>query len=118
MALLAVATITAAGTTAAAPTQLAAWASPDTIDSGALGDRGAIVEVSNTSGGSLDLRVSDVGTTPAGNPAANGYRTITVANGAKARALVNQSNVNPATGVAQVGASATNAGFTVTVYRA
>jgi len=117
MAALAVATVTNAGTSAAAPTQLAAWASADTIDGGLIGDNGVIAEVSNTSGGSLDLRISDPGTTPAGNPAANGYRTVPIANGAKFRTRVTQANVNPATGVAQVGASTTNANFTITVYK-
>lgn len=118
MTLLNVAAVTAAGTTAAAPTQLAAWASADTISGSDIGDRGVIVEVNNTSGGSLDLRVGDPGSTPAGNPAANAYRTITVPTGTKTRALVTQANVNPSTGVAQVGASSTNAAFTVTAYRA
>lgn len=117
MALLTVATVSTAGTTAAAATQLAAWASPDTIDGSSIGSDGVIVEASNTSGGSLDLRIGDPGSTAAGNPAANGYRTIAVANGAKVRARVMQSNVNPATGVAQVGASATNAAFTITAYK-
>lgn len=117
MALLTVAAVTTAGTTAAAPTQLSAWGTPDTIDGGAIGSDGVIVEVNNTSGGSLDLRIGDPGTTAAGNAAANGYRTITVATGAKVRARVVQANVNPATGVAQVGASATNAAFTITAYK-
>lgn len=117
MALLTVATVSTAGTTAAAPTQLAAWAGPDTIDGGVIGNDGVIVEVNNTSGGSLDLRIGDPGSTAAGNPAANGYRIIAVATGAKARVRVTQANVNPATGVAQVGASATNAAFTITAYK-
>lgn len=117
MAVLVVAAITNVGVSAAAPTQLAAWAGPDTIDGGLIGDSGVIVEVSNTSGGSLDLRVGDPGTTAAGNSPTNGYRTITVANSGKFRARVTQANVNPATGVAQVGASTTNAAFTITVYK-
>lgn len=117
MALLTVATVSTAGTTAAAPTQLAAWASPDTIDGGAIGSDGVIVEVNNTSGGALNLRIGDPGTTAAGNPPANGYREIAVANGARVRARVTQANVNPATGVAQVGASTTNAAFTITAYK-
>lgn len=117
MAALAVQVISTAGSTAGAPTQLAAWATPDTIDGGIIGSDGVIVEVNNTSGGSLDLRVGDPGATPAGNAAANGYRIITVANSTKIRAVVTQSNVNPSTGVAQVGASTTNAGFTVQVFK-
>lgn len=117
MAQLNVAIVTGAGVTAAAPTQLSAWASADTIDGGVIGDDGVIVEVSNTSGGSLDLRIGDPGATPAGNPAANGYRTVAVATGAKVRARITQSNVNPSTGVAQVGASATNAAFTISAFK-
>ena len=117
MALLSVQTVSTNGTIGAAPTQLAAWASPDTINAGDIGDQGVIAEVRNTSGGSLDLRVGDPGTTPAGSPAVNGYETLTVANNATGRFRVTQANVNPATGVAQIGASTTNAAFTVTVYR-
>lgn len=117
MAALAVATIATTGTAAATPVQISAWASADTIDGGLIGDSGVIAEVSNTSGGSLDFRVGDPGTTAAGNAAANGYRTHTVANSGKTRVRITQANVNPATGVAQVGASTTNAAFTVTLYK-
>ena len=117
MALLTVQTISTNGSIGNAPTQLAAWASPDTINGGDIGSDGCIVEVRNTSGGSLDLRVGDPGTTAAGNGATNGYESLTVANNATGRHRVTQANVNPATGLAQVGASTTNAAFTVTVYK-
>lgn len=116
MALLTVQTPTAAGAAPPAATQLAAWASPDTISGSDIGDRGVVVIVSNTSGGPLDLRVSDPGTTLAGNPAANGYTTVTVPTGQSRWVFVGRGNVN-ASGVAQVGASTTNAAFTIQVLR-
>lgn len=117
MTALTVQAVTAAGVTPAAPTQLAAWPTGDTIPSSQLGPRGAIVEVANASGGSLDLRVGDVGVTPANNPAANGYATITVPTGSSRRVLVTSANVDPATDAVKIGASTTNAAFTVTCYR-
>lgn len=116
MALLTVQTPTAAGATPSAATQLSAWASPDTISGSDIGDRGVVILASNTSGGSLDLRVSDPGSTPAGNTAANGYTTVTVPTGQSRWVYVGRGNVNAA-GVAQVGASTTNAAFTVQVLR-
>lgn len=117
MALLTVQVVSGAGSVAPAGTQLAAWASPDTISASDIGSDGVLVEVTNTSGGSLDLRVSDPGKTPAGNSAANGYTTIAVATGTTVKARVMPSNVNPSTGVAQVGASSTNAAFTIRVFK-
>jgi hypothetical protein len=119
MALLTVNTVTSAGIVPSAPTQISAWSgTPDTISSSDIGERGVIAEITNTSGGSLDFRVSDSRTTPAGNPAANGYTTLTVATGGQGgRMLITQNNVNLATGLASVGASTTNAAFTVRLVR-
>lgn len=116
MTLLAVARITGTGVTAAAPTQLTAWTGKDTISATDIGERGVIVEVANGSGGPLDLRVGDPGTTPAGNAAADGYATHTIADGAKKRVLVTKANVVAASQVAEIGASTTDAAFTVTCY--
>ncbi|MEV4197015.1 hypothetical protein [Micromonospora globbae] len=117
MALLNVQTVTAAGITPAAPVQLTAWPAGDTISGSDIGDRGVWVEVSNGSAGSLDLRVSDPGFTPAGNPAANGYTSVPVPAGQSRKVYIGRHNVDPATQVAKIGASASNASFTVAAFR-
>lgn len=118
MALLTVQTVTSTGITPAAPVQITAWSGTgDTISGSDIGDRGVWVEVSNTSGGSLDFRVSDPGFTPAANPAANGYTTVTVPTGQNRKVFVGRGNVDPSTGVAKVGASTSNAAFTVAAFR-
>lgn len=117
MAALTVTAATAAGATPAAAAQISAWSgTPDTIDGSLIGTRGVMCIVANTSGGSLDFRVGDPGVTPAGNAAANGYSITTVPNGATRWVYVGPNNVNSSS-VAQVGASTTNAGFTVQVAR-
>lgn len=116
MALLTVVTATSAGVDAGAPAQITAWSTGDTIAASEIGDRGVVAEVTNISGGSLDFRVSDSGTTPAGNPAANGYTTVTVPTSVSYRVVITQKNVG-SSGVAKVGASTTNAAFTIRVYR-
>ncbi len=113
MAALSVQRPTSTGTTPSAPAQISAWASADTISGSEVGERGLIAIVANGSGGSLDFRVSDPGTTPAGNAPANGYTTITVPNAAARDVFIGKNNVNPATGQVTVGASTTNAAFTV-----
>lgn len=118
MAVLTVQSITAAGITPAAPVQITAWSGTgDTVSASEVGDRGIFAEVTNGSGGSLDFRVGDPGTTPAGNPAANAYTTVTVANGATARVYIGRSNVDLSTGNVKVGASTSNAAFTVRLLR-
>lgn len=117
MALLSVQTVTAAGVTSAAPTQLTAWTGGDTIAGSDVGTRGVVVEVANASGGSLDLRVSDPGRTPAGNTAANGYASHVVATGTTKKVWVGPGNVDPATGAVKIGASTAHASFTVRVER-
>lgn len=105
-------TATAAGATPAAPVQISAWGTPDTVDGSLIGTRGVMAIVTNTSGGSLDFRVGDPGVTPAGNPASNGYSATPVPTGQTRWVLITQANVN-SSGVAQIGASSTAAGFTV-----
>jgi hypothetical protein len=107
-------TVTAAGIVPAAGVQITAWSGTgDTISSDIVGTRGVWVEVSNTSGGSLDFRVEDPGTTPVGNTAANGYTTHTVANNTNRKVYISPGNVNRTTGTVKVGASTSNAAFTV-----
>jgi len=117
MAALTVQTITAAGIVPAAPTQISAWGTPDTISSGDIGDRGVIAEIINGTAGSLDFRVEDPGTTPAGNAAANGYTTHTVAAGAARRVFIGRHNVDLVAGTVSVGASASDAAFTIRLFR-
>lgn len=117
MAALTITAATAAGATPAPPAQISAWAgTPDTIDGSIIGIRGVAVLVTNTSGGSLDYRVGDPGVTPAGNPVAAGYAVVTVPTGQSRLVYVGPNNVN-SSGVAQVGASTTNAAFTQQVFR-
>lgn len=107
----------AVGNTPAAPAQISAWAgTPDTIDGSVIGVRGVMAIVANASGGSLDFRVSDPGVTPAGNPAANGYSAVTVPTGQSRWVFIGPNNIKPS-GFAEVGASTTNAAFTVQVAR-
>lgn len=117
MAALTVQTVTAAGITPAAPVQISAWSSPDTLSGSLVGERGVWAEVTNGSGGSLDLRIQDPGATPAGNAAANGYTTVTVADGATKLVLITKNNVSTADGLVDIGASTTNAAFTIRLFR-
>jgi len=118
MAVLTVNTAVATGTTVAAPAQITAWSGTgDTIASSEIGDRGVDALVTNTSGGSLDFRVEDPGATPVGNAAANGYTTITVANGVTKSVFISKDNVNRTNSTVKVGASTSNAAFTVTIHR-
>ncbi len=118
MAALTVQTVTPAGITPAAGVQITAWSGTgDTISSSEIGERGIWAEVANSSGGSLDFRVSDLGTTPAGNAAANGYTTVTVPTAQSRKVFIGKNNVDPTTGVVKVGASTSNAAFTVACFR-
>jgi hypothetical protein len=115
-------TVTAAigpGATPAAPAQITAWSSGDTIAGSDIGARGVMAIVTNASGGSLDFRVGDPGVTDAGNPAANGYTAITVPNGATRWVYIGPANVDNSSGAGavKVGASTTNSAFTVQLAR-
>lgn len=118
MAALTVQTVTATGTTPATAVQITAWSGTgDTIAATDIGTRGVWAEVANSSGGSLDFRVSDPGYTPAGNAAANGYTTVTVPNSGSRLVYIGPANVDLTTGAVKVGASTTNAAFTVRTFR-
>lgn len=117
MALLTVNTAVWTGTTPVAAAQITAWSTGDTIASGDVGDRGVLAVVANSSGGSLDFRVEDPGATPTGNAAANGYTTVTVPNSATRTVFIGPKNINQANGTVKVGASTTNAAFTVQLHR-
>ncbi len=118
MAVLTVVAATSTGATPTAPVQITAWSGTgDTINASDIGDRGVMAVVANASGGSLDFRVEDPGTTPAGNAAANGYATTTVPNGQTRWVYIGPNNVNRTNNNVKVGASTSNASFTVTVAR-
>ncbi len=109
---------TAAGVTPAAPVQITAWSGTgDTITGSDIGDAGVKALVANASGGSLDFRVEDPGATPAGNPAANGYAATTVPTGQSRLVYIGPNNVNKTTGTVKVGASTSNAAFTVQIIK-
>lgn len=117
MAALTAQTVTAAGVEQAAAVQISAWSSPDTISASVIGSRGVVAIVANGSGGPLDLRVQDPGRTPAGNAAANGYTTVTVPDGDTFVVFIGPNNVDPSDGVVDIGASTTNAAFTIQLLR-
>lgn len=118
MALLTVTPATSTGATPTAPAQITAYSGTgDTIAASDIGDRGLIAVVANASGGSLNFQVEDPGRTPAGNAAANGYSTVAVPNSATRTVFIGPSNVNPSTGTVKIGASTSNAAFTVQLHR-
>lgn len=104
---------TSPGITPAAAVQITAWTTGDTITASDIGDTGVTAVVANTSGGSLDFRVEDPGTTAAGNAAANGYTTVTVPNSQSRHVKITRNNVNLTNQTVKVGASTTNAAFTI-----
>lgn len=113
MAVLTTNVATGPGITPVAPAQITAWSTGDTISANDIGDTGVTAIVANASGGSLDFRVEDIGTTAAGNAAANGYTTVTVPNSQSRLVKITKNNVNTSTNTVKVGASTTNAAFTV-----
>ncbi len=117
MATLTVQTNTAVGTVANTPVQITAWPAGDTIPGSEVGERGIQAIVANASGGTLNFRISDPGRTPAGNAAANGYTDIAVATGTTMVVVITKNNIDPATGAVKVGASTSNAAFTVRLSR-
>ena len=118
MAALVVNTATAVGITPTAPAQITAWSGTgDTVTASEVGDTGVKAIVANASGGSLDFRVADPGATPAGNTAANGYTTVTVPNNQSRHVFIGPGNVNRTNNTVKVGASTSNAAFTVQIVK-
>ena len=117
MAALTAQTAVAAGAEQVAAVQISAWSGPDTISSSVIGARGVVAVVANASGGPLDFRVQDPGTTPAGNTPANGYTTVTVPDTETWLVFIGPNNVDPDDGLCDVGASTTDAGFTIQLLR-
>lgn len=109
---------TGPGITPVAPAQITAWSGTgDTISASDIGDTGVTALVANTSGGSLDFRVEDPGLTSAGNAAANGYTTVTVPNTQARHVKITRNNVNLTNQTVKVGASTSNAAFTVQIVK-
>lgn len=101
MALLTAVSVTPAATTVTA----AAVSSSDTIAASDIGVNGALLNVINGSGASINVTLSDPGTTDVGN--AGTTTPQAVAAGADRWFRLTPFHVNPATGVATVSYSAT-----------
>lgn len=114
MALLTVRSIVATGAAIAR----SAVAASDTIAGSVIADRGVVLDVSNASGSSINVTISDPGTTPAGNPASGSPagRVVAVGAGAQKQIFVGPKNVDPATGFATITYSA-QATVTAEAYR-
>jgi hypothetical protein len=87
----------------------------DTIDQGTLGSQGCYVEVINAGGSSDTVTISDFGSTAAGNQLTSNTYTVTVPNGSSKIIWIQQSQVNPATGLVTIAHSFTTS-VTVKVY--
>jgi hypothetical protein len=84
----------------------AAVSSSDTIAAADLGTLGAYLLVTNGSGGSINVTVSDSSVTPAGNAASTS--AVAVANSTTKGVFVGPKTVNPSTGVTTVTFSGTS----------
>lgn len=83
----------------------AAVASTDTISSADIGTSGVLLQVINASGGSINVTISDPGTTTVGNVGTTSAQAV--ANGADRWFRILPGHVAPATGVATVAYSGT-----------
>ena len=102
MALLTAVSVTSAATAVAG----AAVSSSDTISAADIGTSGALLNVINGSGGSINVTISDPGTTPVGNAGTTSAQAV--ANGADRWFLISPGHVNPSTQVATVTFSGTS----------
>lgn len=101
MALLTANSVTSTATTVTA----AAVSASDTIAGSDIGENGAMLNVINGGGGSINVVLVDPMTTPAGNTATAPNQAV--ANGTDRWFLVTKAHVNPTTGVATVTFSGT-----------
>lgn len=109
---------TGPGITPVGPVQITAWSGTgDTISASDIGDTGVTAIVANASGGSLDFRYEDPGFTPAGSAAANGYITVAVPTGQSRHVKIGRNSVNTTNQNVKVGASTSNASFTVQIVK-
>ena len=88
----------------------------DTIDQGTLGSQGCYIEVINAGASSDTVTISDFGTTAAGNSLTSNQYTVAVANGSSKIIWLQQSQVNPATGLITIAHSFTTS-VTCKVYK-
>lgn len=79
--------------------------SSDTISSADIGTNGALLNVINASGGSINVTISDPGTTNVGNPGTTTPQAVGA--GANMWFRIHPGHVNPATNVATVSFSGT-----------
>lgn len=89
-------------------------ASSDTIAAAQFGPNGCVLRVINGSGGSINVTVSDPGSTALGNTSAG--TAVAVANGVARMFYIPRSAINPATGVATVAYSGISS-VTAELYR-
>lgn len=101
MALLTAVSVTSTATTVTA----AAVSASDTVSGSDIGTNGALLNVINGSGGSINVTIADPGTTAVGN--AGTAAAQAVANGADRWFRLSPGHVNPSTGVATVTFSGT-----------
>lgn len=101
MALLTAVSVTSTATTVTA----AAVSSSDTIAAADIGTNGALLNVINGSGGSINVTISDPNTTAVGNAGTTVAQAV--ANGADRWFRLSPAHVNPSTGVATVAYSGT-----------
>jgi hypothetical protein len=79
----------------------------DTIDQGTLGSQGCYIEVINAGASTDTVTISDYGTTASGNSLPSNTYTVSVAAGAQKIIWIQQSQVNPATGLVTIAHSFT-----------
>lgn len=96
MALLTAVSVTSAATTVTA----AAMTTSDTIAQADVGVNGALLNVINGSGGSINVTLADPGTTSLSNPGTTSAQAV--ANGADRWFRISPAHVNQTTGVATV----------------
>jgi hypothetical protein len=96
MALLTATSVTSTATTVTA----ASMSLSDTVSSSDIGTNGALLNVINASGGSINVTISDPGTTAVGNAGATSAQAV--ANSADRWFRLSPAHVNPSTGVATV----------------
>lgn len=102
MALLTAVSVTSAATTVTA----AAVSSSDTVSASDIGTNGALLQVINGSGGSINVTISDPGTTAVGNAGTTSPQAV--AAGADRWFRLSPGHVNPSTNVATVAYSGTS----------
>jgi hypothetical protein len=74
----------------------------DTIDQGTLGSQGCYIEIINGGGSPDTVTINDYGTTAAGNTLPSNTYTVSVANGTSKIIWIQNSQVNPATGLVTI----------------